>query len=78
MESPDPGNGSQAGILGLVSLGLAGQAGPVMLWRQQLELRPSEVLQLPPQPAVEQQDLAFLPGQQNIYFTYRDVYFSGL
>lgn len=21
------------------------------------------------------QDLAFLPGQQNIYFTYRDVYF---
>ena len=52
--------------------------GPVVLRRQQLELGPGEVLQLPPQPAVERQDLAFLPGQQNMYFAYRDVYFSGL
>jgi hypothetical protein len=36
----------------------------------------SEVLWLPPQPAVEWQDLALLPGQ-NIYFTYqRRLFFS--
>lgn len=44
---------------------------PIMLRKQQLELGYSGVLWLPPQPAVEQQDLAFLPGQQNIYFTYQ-------
>lgn len=58
--------------------GLSGQDRPVVLWKQQLELGHREVLQLPPQPAVEWQDLAFLPRQQSIYFTYRDVYFSGL
>lgn len=62
--------------------GLSGQGRPVVLWKQQLELELElghrEVLQLPPQPAVEWQDLAFLPRQQSIYFTYRDVYFSGL
>lgn len=55
-----------------------GPLSPIVLWKQQLELGHSEVLQLPPQPAVEWQDLAFLPWQQSIYFTYRDVYFSGL
>lgn len=60
-------------------LGLVGQVSPrSALRKQQLELGHSEVLRLPPQPAVELQDLAFLPGQQNIYFTYRDVYFYGL
>lgn len=44
---------------------------PIMLRKQQLELGHSRVLWLPPQLAVEQQDLALLPGQQNIYFTYQ-------
>lgn len=56
--------------------GRAGQ--PLVLWKQQLALGRSEVLRLHPQPAVEWQDLAFLPQQQSIYFTYRDIYFSGL
>lgn len=58
--------------------GLTGQVSPLVLRKQHLELGHSKVLQLPPQPAVEWQDLAFLPGQQNIYFAYRDIYFSGL
>ena len=62
----------------MVPQGLAGQGCPVVLWKQQLGLGHREVLQLRPQPAVEWQDLAFLPRQQSIYFTYRDVYFSGL
>lgn len=48
-----------------------GQISPIVLRRQHLELGHSQVLQLPPQPAVEQQDLALLPGQRNIYFTYQ-------
>lgn len=43
--------------------GLAGQGSPIVLWKQQLELGHSEVLRLPPQPAVEWQDLAFPPRQ---------------
>lgn len=62
----------------MVPPGLVWQVSPIALRKQQLELGHSEELQLPPQPAVGLQDLAFLPGQQNIYFTYRDFYFSGL
>lgn len=48
----------------IVPQGLAGPLSPIVLWKQQLELGRSEVLQLPPQPAVEWQDLAFCLGSR--------------
>lgn len=56
-------------------LGVGGQVNRIMLREQQLELGHGRVLWLPPQLAVEQQDLALLPGQQNIYFTYQRCLF---
>lgn len=62
-----------------MSLGLAGQAGPAVLWRQQLELRPSEVLQLPPQPAVEWQDLGLSAwAAEYIFYLQRRLFFWAL
>lgn len=54
---------------------VGGQVNPIVLRRQQLELGYSKVLWLPPQLAVELQDLALLRGQQNIYFTYQRCLF---
>lgn len=58
-----------------VWLGVGRQVNPIMLRKQQLELGHSRVLWLPPQLAVEQQDLALLPRKQNIYFTYQRCLF---
>lgn len=58
--------------------GRAGQGSPIVLWGQQVERGHSEVLRLPPQPAVEWQDLAFLPSAEYIFYLQRRLFFWAL
>lgn len=53
---------ARPGFPALCPWGLVGQVKPIVLRKQQLELGHSKVLGLPPQLAVDLQDLAFLPG----------------